>query len=178
MSEFSPDLVERAALVRMVLLDVDGVLTDGRIYMRSDGGESKAFHARDGHGVRMGQRGGLLFGIITGRESSVVSERASELYITEVHQGIYDKLECLNGIVERLKISPEHVCFVGDDMVDVPVMRRVGLAVAPADASPETREIAHHVTQLPGGRGVVREVVDLLLHASGKWNQVTERYFK
>jgi len=178
MSKVKPEVVERAGRVRMVLLDVDGVLTDGRIYMRSGGGEGRAFHARDGHGVRMGQRGGLLFGIISGRETTVVSERASELYITEVHQGVYDKLECLNGIVERLKLSPEDVCFVGDDMVDVPVMRRVGLAVAPADASPEVREVAHYVTELPGGRGVVREVVDLVLRASGKWDQVTDRYFK
>ena len=124
------------------------------------------------------QRGGLLFGIISGRESKVVADRASELYITEIHQGIFDKLGCMDEILTRLKLSRDAVCFIGDDMVDVPVMRRVGLAAAPCDAAPEAREAAHYVTQIGGGRGAVREVVDLVLRATGKWTSITERYYR
>jgi 3-deoxy-D-manno-octulosonate 8-phosphate phosphatase (KDO 8-P phosphatase) len=173
-----PEVRERASRVRMVLLDVDGVLTDGRLHMGSDGTEGRTFHVRDGHGIRMGQRGGLLFGILSGRESRVVSNRAAELYITEVHQGVFDKLQRLNEILERLLLPIDGVCFVGDDLVDVPVMRRVGLAAAPCDAMPEARQAAHYVTACAGGRGAVREVVDLVLRASGRWDQATERFFK
>ncbi len=170
------EVVERAAQVRIVLMDVDGVLTDGRLFMGSDGSDGRSFHVRDGQGVRLGQRGGLQFGIISGREARVVAERAAELYITEVHQGVQDKNDVLRDILARLQLSPEQVCFVGDDLADVPVMKAVGFAVAPGDAAPEVCDIAHHVTKSCGGRGAVREVVDLLLRASGKWEQVTERY--
>jgi len=173
-----PDVQERASLVKLVLLDVDGVLTDGKIYLGSNGYDGRSFHVRDGHGVRMGQRGGLLFGIISGREASVVTDRASELYITEVHQGVFDKVECFTEILRRSKLSEEAVCFIGDDLVDVPVMRRVGLAAAPADAAPEAQAVSHYVTRAMGGQGVVREVVDLVLRATGKWDQVTSRYYK
>jgi 3-deoxy-D-manno-octulosonate 8-phosphate phosphatase (KDO 8-P phosphatase) len=178
MREVSSELAERAGRVRLVLMDADGVLTDGRIYMGSNGYDGRSFHTRDGQGIRLGQRGGLLFGIVSGREAKVVSERAEELYITEVHQGVYDKSGRVDEILQRLKLTDEVVCFIGDDLTDVPVMRRVGLAAAPADAAPEVREIAHFVTECPGGRGAVREVVDLLLHAADKWKQVTERYYK
>ena len=178
MDKASPEVVERAAQVRRVLLDVDGVRTDGRLYMGSNGYDGRCFHVRDGQGIRTGQRGGLLFGIVSGRESNVVTERASELYITEVHQGVYDKLACLEEILQRLQLPEKAICFMGDDLVDVPVMRRVGLAAAPADASAEAREAAHYVATRGGGRGAVREVVDLVLRAAGKWDQVTERYTK
>lgn len=176
MSRADREVVERAAQVRIVLMDVDGVLTDGRLFMGSDGNDGRSFHVRDGQGVRLGQRGGLLFGIISGREARVVAERAADLYITEVHQGVQDKTDVLREILGRLELSPEQACFVGDDLVDVPVMKAVGLAVAPGDAAPEVCDIAHYVTKSLGGRGAVREVVDLLLRASGKWEQVTERY--
>ena len=169
---------ERAARVRLVLLDVDGVLTDGRLYVGGEGYDGRAFHTRDGHGIRMGQRGGLVFGIVSGRESRVVAARAEELYITEVHQGVHDKLACFEQLLGRLGLGPEEVCYIGDDLVDLPVMKRVGLAAAPADAAPEVREAAHHVTATAGGRGAVREVVDLILRASNKWEQATERYYR
>lgn len=178
MSEPGGEILDRAAKVRFVLLDVDGVLTDGRLLVFSDGTEGRAFHARDGHGIRMGQRAGLHFGLLSGRESRVVADRASELYITEVHQGVLDKGARYREICTRLGLPDEAVCYVGDDVVDVPVLRRVGLAVAPADAVPEALEAAHWVAGRRGGDGVVREVVDLLLHAGGKWGAVADRYLK
>ncbi len=175
--DVTEEVLERAGKIRMVLMDVDGVLTDGRLFMFSDGSEGRAFHVRDGHGVRMGQRGGLMFGILSGRESKVVTDRAQELYITEVHQRVFEKIERYSEIVDRLQLADEEVCFVGDDLVDLPVIHRVGLAVAPADADVHVREHVHWVTTRKGGDGVVREVIDLLLHARDQWDVVTRRYF-
>jgi 3-deoxy-D-manno-octulosonate 8-phosphate phosphatase (KDO 8-P phosphatase) len=174
----SPELRERGARVRLVLLDVDGVLTDGCIHVTSDGGDGRCFHSRDGLGIRLGQQAGLTFGIISGRSSEVVSRRAAELDITEVHQGIGDKVGCLDAVLEQLGVAADAVCFVGDDLVDVPVMRRVGLAAAPSDAAYEAREVADYVAASAGGRGAVREVVELLLRASGKWSGVTQRFLE
>jgi len=170
------DLQKRAEQIELLLLDVDGVLTDGRLIMGTDGNEAKAFHARDGLGIRLAQRGGIMIGLISGRESSVVSDRAEELYITEVHQRVFDKLERFKEVLERLNLTPEKVCFMGDDLVDLPVLRIVGLAAAPADAMDEVLEHAHYVTRKPGGAGCVRELVDLLLKARGKWESVTARF--
>ena len=174
----APELLARAGRVRLVLLDVDGVLTDGRLYFGAAGDEGRSFHSRDGVGVKLGQRAGLSFGLISGRRSAAVASRAAELEIHEVHQGVRDKAACLTTILERLAMAPEAVCFVGDDLVDVPVMRRVGLAAAPGDAAPEAREVADYVTQAGGGRGAVREVVDLLLRASGRWQDVTQGFLE
>ena len=172
------DLNQRAARVRVVLLDVDGVLTDGRIHAGAHGDDGRSFHARDGLGVRLGQRGGLTFGIISGRSSVAVADRASELDIHEIHQGIVDKIACVDGILERLEVLRDAVCFIGDDLVDIPVMRRVGLAAAPSDAALEAQEAAHLVTRSAGGKGAVREVVDLVLQASGKWQEVTKSFLE
>lgn len=172
------ETTRRAGRVRLVLLDVDGVLTDGRIHVGSNGEDGRAFHSRDGLGVRLGQSGGLVFGIISGRRSQAVTNRAAELDIEEVHQGIHDKIACLDAIQARLGVTDDATCFVGDDIIDVPVMRRVGLAAAPADAAPVAREAADVVTAASGGRGAVREVVDLLLQASGKWKEVTDRFLE
>jgi len=167
---------ERAAKVQLILMDVDGVLTDARLYIDSEGRETKAFDARDGHGIRMGQQAGLSFGIISGRQAAAVSARAAELDITEVHQRIQDKIGLFQEILERLKLTADAVCYVGDDLIDLPVMRRVGFAAAPADALAEAQEAAHYVTRRAGGRGAVREVVDLVLRARGDWERVTRRY--
>ncbi len=172
------DVLERARVIQLILLDVDGVLTDGQLYLGPNGFDARSFNVRDGQGIRLGQRAGLLFGVISGRESRVVADRAAELYITEVHQGVYDKTECFLQIAERLRVRAEAVCFVGDDLVDVPLMKLIGLAVAPADATPEAKQAAHWVTTRDGGRGAVRETVDLVLSASGKMDKVTERYYR
>jgi 3-deoxy-D-manno-octulosonate 8-phosphate phosphatase (KDO 8-P phosphatase) len=177
-TEPTAEVVERASRIDLILLDVDGVLTDGRLYMDGSGNEMKSFHTRDGLGIRIGQRGGLLFGIVTGRESKVVRDRAEELYITEIHQRVRDKGATVAEILARVGVPGERACFVGDDLVDVPAMRRCGLAVAPADASSEAIAAAHHVTARRGGDGCVRETIDLVLRARGKWESATERFFR
>lgn len=169
---------DRAAKIRLVLLDVDGVLTDGRLYMAPDGMETKAFNARDGLGIRLGQRGGLTFGLVSGRASATVATRAAELDIAEVHQGIGDKAARVRDILERTGFSAIETAFVGDDLVDVPVMRMVGFSASPADAAPETRAAAHLVTAANGGHGAVREVIDYVLQATGNWDSVTGRFLR
>jgi 3-deoxy-D-manno-octulosonate 8-phosphate phosphatase (KDO 8-P phosphatase) len=177
-SRINADVRHRASQVRVILLDVDGVLTDGRIIMGSDGKEARAFFVRDGMGIRVGQMSGLTFGLVSGRESPVVTARAAELGITELHQGIRHKAECFREILARNDLTPETVCYMGDDVIDVPALRLAGLSVAPADAAPEAREAAHYVTERRGGRGAVRELVDLVLRAQGLWDGVIERCFR
>ncbi len=174
--EAPAEVLERARRVRVVLMDVDGVLTDGRILFLSNGVDGRSFHSVDGHGIRMGQRGGLTFAFVSGRRSEAVTMRARELGITEIHQGVADKIACCREILDHAGLAEENACFVGDDLVDVGVMRRVGLAVAPADAQPEALRAAHWVTSRKGGRGAVREVIDLLLRAAGTWDEVTRGY--
>lgn len=170
------DARRRAARIRLIVLDVDGVLTDGRLYYGPDGEALKAFDVRDGHGIKVGQLAGLEFAIVTGRRSGIVAARAEELGIREVHQRIFDKSAMLDEILGRVGIGLEETCFVGDDLIDVPAMRRVGLAAAPADAMPEAREVAQYVTSRAGGRGAVREVIDAVLQAGDRWRQATERW--
>lgn len=171
-------LAERARRVSLILLDVDGVLTDGQIHISPQGQEGRSFHARDGQGIRLGQQAGLTFGLLSGRDSPAVSARAAELGIAEVHQRIADKLACFEQLCRRLERVPEEVCYVGDDLIDVPVLRRAGLAAAPADAIAEARAAAHYVTRLPGGRGAVREVIELVLRAGGRWSDAAGRYLR
>ena len=176
----TPDEVYRrcASRIRLILLDVDGVLTDGRIYVSDQGIESRAFDARDGLGIKLGQLAGLTFGVISGRESPLVEKRARELAIEEIHQRVLDKVGRAKEIRERLALDADAVCYVGDDLIDLPLLRTVGLSAAPADAVPEVRAAVQLVTSRPGGRGAVREVVDLVLQASGRWDDVTRRFYE
>ncbi len=169
---------ERAGKIKLVLMDADGVLTDGRIIVLADGGEARAYHARDGLAVRMGQAGGLAFGVVSGRSSDAVAVRAEELDFVEIHQRVAAKGACVDEIARRRGLRLDEVCFVGDDIVDVPAFRRCGLAVAPADADPEILPYVHLVGESEGGRGIVREVVDLILHASGAWDAASAPYLK
>lgn len=178
MDSFPPALMERARKVRLVLMDADGVLTDGRIVVFADGNEARAYHARDGLAVRIGQSGGLDFGVVSGRRSGSVEARAKELDFVEIHQMVAAKGPCVQEIAERRGLRLDQVCFVGDDIVDVPAFRRCGLAVAPADADPVVLRYVHHVGAMDGGRGIVREVVDLILHANGNWDSATAAYLK
>jgi len=171
------DVVRRARQIRWILLDSDGVLTDGVIVITSDGKETRSFHVRDGMGIRLGQRAGLRFGIVSGRESAALGTRARELGIGELHQQVLDKSAKLSEILERHELDPGSVCFVGDDVNDVPAMRRVGLAAAPADATSAAVEAAHYVTRVAGGRGCVREVIDLVLRAQGRLDPVLRDLF-
>lgn len=168
---------ERLRRIRLLLLDVDGVLTDGRIIYDAQGVETKAFDVKDGHGLKLLQRAGVQVGIITGRQSEVVNVRARELGIEIVCQGAKDKLAPFQAILHKLGLAEDEVAYMGDDLPDLPVLRRVGWAAAPIDAVAEIKPYVHYVTSRPGGRGAVREVCDLLLQASGHWSELTSRYF-
>jgi len=164
--------------IKLLLLDVDGVMTDGRIIYLNDGGEAKAFDVKDGHGLKLIQRAGIQVGIITGRQSDIVARRAAELGIELVYQGAKDKMQPFREILEKLGLEPCEVAYLGDDLVDLPVMRQVGFCATVADATDDIKPYADLVTSRPGGRGAVREVCDFLLKESGLWTSVTSRYFE
>ena len=170
------EVERRAAGVRLLLLDCDGVLTDGRITPVEGGEELKSFHTHDGHGLVMLHRAGLRSGIISGRTSRLVELRAKDLGISYVRQGALNKIEVFESLLREAGEEPGGVAYVGDDVVDIPLMRRCGLGVAVADATPDTRDAAHHVTRLPGGHGAVREVCELILKAQGRWDELMKRY--
>lgn len=170
------EVESRAARVRLLLLDCDGVLTDGRITPVEGGEELKSFHTHDGHGLVMLHRAGLRSGIISGRRSRLVELRAADLGISFVRQGALNKVEAFEALMAEAGVEPAHAAYVGDDVVDIPLMRRCALAVAVADATPDTRAAAHYVTRLPGGFGAVREVCELILKAQGRWDELMQRY--
>jgi 3-deoxy-D-manno-octulosonate 8-phosphate phosphatase (KDO 8-P phosphatase) len=170
-------LQERLSRVELLLLDVDGVLTDGRIVLDDRGEEIKFFDVTDGHGLKMLQRAGIDAGFVTGRRSLVVEHRARELGIREVHQGTKEKLAVVREILGRRGLSPERVAFAGDDVVDLPVLLQVGLAVSVPGAPDYVREHVHWVTTRPGGRGAVREICEAILRARGLWESITRKYF-
>ena len=164
--------------IKLLLLDVDGVMTDGRITYDNEGSETKSFDVKDGHGLKLLQRAGIQVGIITGRQSAIVARRAAELGIELVYQGIKDKSLPFREILEKLALLPEEVAYVGDDVVDLPIMRQVGFAATVADAVDDVKPYAHMVTKRCGGRGAVREICDFLLKESGCWSAVTRHYFE
>jgi 3-deoxy-D-manno-octulosonate 8-phosphate phosphatase (KDO 8-P phosphatase) len=171
-------MADDLSAIKLLLLDVDGVMTDGRIIYDSNGGETKAFDVKDGHGLKLVQRAGIQVGIITGRQSTIVDRRAAELGIELVYQGAKDKRLPFRKILQKLALEPGEVAYAGDDLVDLPVMRQVGFAATVADAMDEVKAAAHLVTRRAGGRGAVREICDHLLKASGRWSAVTRRYFE
>jgi 3-deoxy-D-manno-octulosonate 8-phosphate phosphatase (KDO 8-P phosphatase) len=170
------DILERAKQIRLVIFDVDGVLTDGSLYLGDDGQEYKAFNSRDGHGMKMLQHTGVTLAIITGRTSEVVRIRMQSLGIAHVYQGRHDKIPAYEELRETLKLRDERIAYVGDDVVDLPIMRRVGLSVAVADAHRLVRRYSHWQTQAPGGRGAGREVCELIMEAQGTLGEMMERY--
>lgn len=169
---------QQLAKIQLLLLDVDGVMTDGRIIYDNLGNELKAFDVKDGHGLKLLQRAGITVGIITGRRSEVVSRRAAELGIELVFQGAKRKLTPYLEILQQQNLRDDQVAYIGDDVVDLPILRRVGFSVTVADAVPEVVQRVDYVTARPGGRGAVREVCDLLLKASGKWDELSAPYFE
>ena len=156
-------LRQRFARIKMVIMDVDGVLTDGGMYYTESGDEFKKFNTRDGLGIRFLHEAGIVTALISGERTSIVDRRAKKLSILEVHQGVQDKLPVVRDILERHDLSPDEVCYVGDDLGDLDVLRFVGLAVAVADASGEVLRVADFVTERKGGHGAVREVCDLIV---------------
>ena len=172
----SKDWKKRAKAIRLLLLDVDGVLTDGRIVYDERGREIKSFDIKDGQGIRLCQQAGLQVGILSGRKSSAVRFRAKELGIAILFQEAVDKAKSLEEILQKDKMRADQICFMGDDLADLPVFSRVGLAVAVADGVREVKAKAHYVTRRSGGRGAVREICELILKAQGKWKLVTSKF--
>lgn len=168
----------RLAGIRLLLLDVDGVLSDGRIVYDARGTEIKTFDVKDGHGIKMLQKAGIEVGIITGRQSEVVTVRAAELGIEILYQGISDKAVPYREILGRLGLRNDEVAYLGDDVVDLPILSRVGFAAATADAVEDIKPYVHYVTTRAGGRGAVREICDLILKEGGHWPRVMGRYFE
>lgn len=166
------DILERAARIRLVIFDVDGVLTDGSLYLGDDGQEYKAFNSRDGHGMVMLQESGVRIGVITGRTSQVVRIRMESLGVAHLFQGCRDKLPAYEALKRELVLEDATIAYVGDDLVDLPIMRRVGLAIAVADAHHLVRGHAHLCTQASGGRGAAREVCELIMEAQGTWTRM------
>ena len=171
-------LLERARKARLLIMDVDGVLTDGRIIQDGHGHELKVFDVKDGHGIVMAHRAKLRTALISGRESETITRRAEELGIELVFQKIWNKLEVYEKILVDTELTHDEVVYIGDDLIDIPLLRRVGLAVAVADAVDEVKAAAHLITQRPGGQGAVREVIELILRAQGHWDSLIERYTK
>ncbi|MDH5526847.1 MAG: HAD hydrolase family protein [Nitrospirota bacterium] len=176
MHRFSEDTVARARKVRMLLLDVDGVLTDGTIFLDNNGVEGKGFNIMDGLALTLLQKAGVPAGIITGRDSNVVTTRARELGLEILVQGCTAKLPAAREIAEQRGLTLEQVAYVGDDLIDIALLKHAGLAVSVPNGAPEAHARAHHVTGPPGGRGAVREVCELILKAQGKWDDIVARY--
>ncbi|MBF0162318.1 MAG: hypothetical protein HQL88_08515 [Magnetococcales bacterium] len=172
----TPWPAERAARIRMVALDVDGVLTDGGIYLDDQGVESKRFYVRDGLGIRLLLQAGLRVGLLTARQSPAVTRRAQELSLSFVHQGLKDKWGCLQDELAKAQWDPVHCLYMGDDWVDLPVLQRVGLAAAPGDADPEVRRQVHWVARAGGGQGAVRELAEELLRSQNRWGTLLETF--
>jgi 3-deoxy-D-manno-octulosonate 8-phosphate phosphatase (KDO 8-P phosphatase) len=170
------DLDARAARLRLLLFDVDGVFTDGTILLDATGAESKRFHIRDGTAIVWAHRAGLLTGLLSARHAASTAQRAAQLGIRIVHQGVASKLEGYEHILRDHELGDDQVGYMGDDLLDVPVLRRVGLAAAPADAAPEVLERVHWVSPSPGGGGAVRDLITLVLRAQQKWESLAASY--
>jgi 3-deoxy-D-manno-octulosonate 8-phosphate phosphatase (KDO 8-P phosphatase) len=168
--------LERASRIKVLLLDVDGILTDGSIIYTAENVEIKAFHIQDGLGLKLLQKVGIEAGLITARRSEMVRRRAEELGLAHIHQGIENKLEIYQELLARQGLQPEETAYMGDDWLDLPLLTRVGLAATVADAVPEVKQVVHYVTRRAGGRGAVREVCDLLLEARGKREELLRHF--
>lgn len=171
-------LIEIARNIRLVILDVDGVLTDGSIILDNEGNEIKSFHVRDGHGMKMLMRAGIHVALITGRYSKVVERRSRELGITEVFQKCYDKKKAYRQLAKKYSLDDREVAYIGDDIVDIPLLLSVGLPVVVADADDNVKSRALMVTEKGGGRGAVREVSDFILKAKGLWQAILDGYLE
>jgi len=170
------DILAKAAQIKLLIFDVDGVLTDGRLIFGDDGQEYKAFHSRDGHGMKMLQASGVDVGIITGRTSKVVDHRMASLGIKHVYQGKLEKLPAFEELIAKLNLGPEQVAYMGDDVVDLTIMRRVGLAVATNDAHGLVCKHAHWQTPHNGGQGAARDLCELIMEAQGTLDMAMQPY--
>lgn len=172
------DILKKAENIELVIFDVDGVLTDGRLYVTDAGEEIKAFHSRDGHGMKMLQSCGVELAIITGRTSNIVTHRMNELGINHVYQGRRDKYPAFKEILQKLNLSNEQVAYVGDDVVDLPVMTHVGLAIATQDAHPLVKQHSHWQTPNCGGQGAARDVCEMIMEGKGVLQSELNKYIQ
>jgi 3-deoxy-D-manno-octulosonate 8-phosphate phosphatase (KDO 8-P phosphatase) len=170
--------VEKAKKLKLLILDVDGVLTDGKLFFDNEGNEYKSFHARDGHGIKLLQQTGVEVAVISGRKSNSVALRMKNLGIEHVYQGHENKRAAFNEIIGKTGVMPEQAAHVGDDLLDLPIMTRVGLAIAVADANFAVKQRADWCTTLPGGHGAVREVCDFIMQAQGHFDDILNAYLK
>jgi 3-deoxy-D-manno-octulosonate 8-phosphate phosphatase (KDO 8-P phosphatase) len=176
MTPHSPDLLARAARVRLACFDVDGTLTDGRLYIDADGRESKAFHVLDGLGLRLLEDNGITVALVTARTGAAVQARARDLRLTHVHVGVADKAACLRELCTQLGLAPDQVAHMGDDLPDLPALALAGLAAAPANAHAWIAERVHWQSRARGGEGAVRELCDLILESQGRRDAVLAGY--
>ncbi|MCM8763530.1 MAG: HAD-IIIA family hydrolase [Candidatus Omnitrophica bacterium] len=171
------DIFERAKKIKLLIMDVDGVLTDGKFYYGNYGDELKAFNIHDGFGLTLLTRAGIKTVIITAGNSKIVTRRAKHLRITKIYQKAYKKINTYTRVLKKFRIKDEEVCYIGDDLIDIPILKRVGLAVCVPNAREELKSFVHYVTVNKGGEGAVREVIEIILKAQDKWDLVTEHYF-
>ena len=171
-------LRKKAAKIKLLILDVDGVMTDGSINYTDSGDEFKSFNVKDGHGIKLLMRTGTMVALITARSSNVVTHRAKDLGIEHLIQGAKEKLPAFEGLIKELGLTSDEVAYMGDDLVDLPVIRRVALSGAPLDAVKEVREAVDIVTTAHGGKGAVREFAELIIRGLGKFDELTARYYK
>ena len=175
--KLSASLIKKVKAVKLLILDVDGVMTDGSIIYDDDGKEIKIFDVKDGHGIKLLMRAGIDVAIITARESQVVLHRAKNLGIDMVYQKAMDKVEAFNEILQKKQLSEKEVAYVGDELVDIPLLRKVGFAAAVKDAVEDLKMYVDFITEKNGGQGAVREICELILKTQGKWGEATEKYF-
>jgi len=172
------DIIDRAKRIKLLVIDIDGVMTDGRIIYSIYGDELKFFDVQDGFGLSLLRAAGIPSVIITAKRSRIVSLRARDMRVAKVYQGYLDKLIPFKKVLKSFKVAPEDICFMGDDIIDIPVLKRVGFAVVPPNAVDEAKAAAHYVTSKAGGRGAVREVCDIILKSQGKWIAAAGKYIK
>ena len=168
---------DRAAQITLLLFDVDGVLTDGKILLHADGSESKQFDIKDGTGIVLAQRCGLTVGFLSARQSAATAQRAAHLGVSLVHQGVASKLDAYGQILRQRGLADSHVAYMGDDVLDLPVLARVGLSAAPSDAVDDVRSRVHWVSRAAGGHGAARELIELVLRTQKRWDALVESYF-
>jgi len=171
-------LIEKAKKIKLLILDVDGVMTDNRLFYSDDGIETKTFYTRDGHGMVMLQKSDVEIGIITGRKSQLVTNRMRDLKVKHVYQGVPDKLPTFLKLVEDLGLDLEEIAYVGDDILDLPILMRVGFSITPADGDIEVKPRVDYISEFEGGRGCVREVCEIIMRAQGTWQQHMDFYLR
>jgi len=169
---------ERARRVKMLILDVDGVLTDGRIIYNNSGDELKVFSVQDGFGMFLLNKAGIRSVIITAKKSRALIKRAKEMKVVKVYQNAVNKERVYEEVLKRFKLKDDEVCYIGDDLIDIPILKRAGFAVGVRDGASEIKSTCHYLTKKAGGRGAVREVIDIILKAQGKWEEVTRVYLE